>query len=227
MIIAIDGPVASGKSVTARRIAKRLGALYFDTGLTYRGLAFAVLQHGIRPDNEGEVVALLDGLALEFVPVEGVIHILLDGQDITSQLSGSAVASASSWIAGYPQVRSYLLQRQRAVIGAQEAVVAGRDAGSVVFPDAALKIYLDATPDIRAKRRFHELKSHGSALTYAEVLDQIVQRDRLDTDRAHSPLRCLEDAIRMDTSELTEDQQVEHLYVLACEVRKSTSLGSA
>lgn len=227
MIIAIDGPVASGKSVTARRIAQRLGALYFDTGLTYRGLAFAVLRHGISPNNEEKVVALLDGLALAFVPVDGAVHIVLDGEDVSTQLAGSEVASVSSLIAGYSQVRTYLVQRQRAVICGKDAVVAGRDAGSVVFPEASLKIYLDAAPKVRAKRRFHDLQSRGSALTYPEVLEQIIQRDRLDMERTNSPLRCSDDAVRIDTSELTEDQQVEHLFILACEVRKSPGLGSA
>lgn len=227
MIIAIDGPVASGKSVTARRIAERLGALYFDTGLTYRGVAYAVLKNGVSPDSETQVMALLDRISLKFVPVEGLIHIVLDGEDITNRLSTSEVASASSRIAGFSPVRTCLVQRQRAAIGGQDAVVAGRDAGSVVFPEAALKIYLDAVPVVRAKRRFNELKSRGSALTYHEVLDQIVQRDNLDMERAHSPLRCSADALRIDTSELTEDQQVERLFVLVCEVRKSIESDSA
>lgn len=214
MIIAIDGPVASGKSTTARLVAERLGLVYFDTGMTYRAAALAVIRRGVNPEDSQAVVRLAENLSLAVRRLGNSMCVILNGEDVTDALWTSDVAAVSSRISSIPRVREIVVAKQREAVRSLDAVVAGRDIGTVVFPDAELKIYLSATAEERARRRYEELCRKGVSTSYEEVYHALLDRDRRDTCRADSPLVRAADAILIDTTNLTVEQQVESLITL-------------
>ena len=192
-VIAIDGPGGSGKSTVARHLAERLGLEYLDTGAMYRAVAFAALRRGIDPSDTEPVAHLVDGLELE-VSDAGVI---VDGVDATIEIRGPEVPRAVSLVAANPAVRTELRSRQREwAVGRAGAVVEGRDIGTVVFPDADLKVFLTARADVRAERRSQEV----SDLDYETVAADLARRDTLDEGREDSPLAQADDALVLDTS---------------------------
>jgi cytidylate kinase len=203
-VIAIDGPAGSGKSTVARALARRLGLHYLDTGAMYRGVTFAVLQHGLDPTDADAVAALAPDVRLELDEA----GITVDGVDATKAIRGTAVTRAVSAVAANPAVRRELVARQRAWADRKDGgVVEGRDIGTVVFPDAVLKVYLTASPEVRAARRSKEVAQLDSATVAADL----ARRDAQDSKRSASPLAVAEDALVLDTSDLAVDQIIEQL----------------
>ena len=203
-LIAIDGPAGSGKSTVARRLADRLGLEYLDTGAMYRGVAFAALRRGIDPADADDVGRLAEDLELD-VSDE---RVAVDGVDATIEIRGPEVTRAVSIVAANPRVRAELRRRQREWATERGGgVMEGRDIGTVVFPDATLKVYLTATPEVRASRRSKEV----SDLDYETVAADLARRDALDEGRADSPLAQADDATIIDTSNLSIDEIVDVL----------------
>jgi cytidylate kinase len=207
-VIAIDGPAGSGKSTVAKELAARLDLSYLDTGAMYRAVAFAALRRDIDPDDEAKVAALTRDLELD-VSLDGVI---VDGVDATVEIRGPEVTRAVSIVAANPGVRDEMRSRQREWATAHGGgVIEGRDIGTVVFPDAALKVYLTASPDARAQRRANEV----TELDYETVAADLARRDALDQGRDHSPLAAADDSVQVDTTDRTVDEVVvilmEHL----------------
>lgn len=195
-VIAIDGPSASGKGTVAQRVAEALGFHYLDSGALYRAVALASTRRGLNLDSSLETSRIALNLDVEF---RGVC-VFLDGVDATDALRAEAIGAAASKVAAYPQVRDALLERQRAFRRPPGLVADGRDMGSVVFPDAVLKIYLTASPEERALRRYKQLIEKGMSASMSALLQEIRDRDARDSARAVSPLRKCVDAIELDTT---------------------------
>ena len=203
-IIAIDGPAGSGKSTIARRLARRLGLQYLDTGAMYRGVTFAALRRGIDPAEIADVARIVGDVELEV----GLDTVRVDGVDATIEIRGPEITRAVSLVAANPDVRTDLVRRQREWAAERGGgVLEGRDIGTVVFPDAQLKVYLTARPEVRAERRSKEVAD----LSYEEVVSDLARRDALDQGREDSPLAEADDALVVDTSDLTIDEVVEAL----------------
>jgi cytidylate kinase len=202
-VVAIDGPAGSGKSTVARAVADRVGLAYLDTGAMYRSVAFAALREGVDPEDVELVANLAEGLALDVDP-DGTVTV--DGVDATIEIRGPEVTRAVSIVAANPGVRAEMRRRQREWAAQRGGgVMEGRDIGTVVFPDAELKVYLDADPEVRAARRSKEV----SDLSYETVAADLARRDALDQGRTHDPLREAEGAFVIDTSDLSVDEIVD------------------
>jgi cytidylate kinase len=203
LVIAIDGPAGSGKSTVAKAVAIRLGLDYLDTGAMYRSVAFAALRGGVDPEDAEVVGNLARNIELEVDPTGPVV---VDGVDATIEIRGPEVTRAVSIVAANPTVRTEMRARQRQWVAKRGGgVMEGRDIGTVVFPDAKLKVYLDASPEVRAARRSKEV----SDLSYETVATDLARRDALDQNRTHDPLRTADDAVVIDTSDLSVDQIVD------------------
>ena len=200
--IAIDGPSGAGKSSMARRLAAELGYTYVDTGAMYRAIGLYALRQDKDPHEEAQVVPLLPEIELGIELQQGVQHIFLNGEDVSEAIRTEACGMAASAVAAHPAVRSFLLETQRGLARRQNVLMDGRDIGTVVLPDATVKIYLTASAQARAARRQAELVAKGQAADFATVLADIEQRDYQDSHRAVAPLRQAEDAVLVDTSEI-------------------------
>ena len=201
--IAIDGPSGAGKSTLARSVAAKLGYLYVDTGAIYRTIGYYALSQGIDPKDAEAVSAVLPSLHVELAYGEdGLQHMSLNGQDVTREIRLPEVSMYASAVSAHPAVRAYLLEMQRALARAHSVIMDGRDIGTVVLPDAQVKVFLTASPEARAHRRMLELEQRGTPQPYAQILQDIQQRDWNDTHRAVAPLRQAEDAVLLDTTEL-------------------------
>jgi cytidylate kinase len=203
MVIAIDGPAGSGKSTVAKAVAARLGLDYLDTGAMYRSVAFAALRGGVDPEDAEVVSNLARNIDLQ-IDTNGTV--IVDDVDATIEIRGPEVTRAVSIVAANPDVRKEMRARQRQWVAKRGGgVMEGRDIGTVVFPEARLKVYLDASPEVRAARRSKEV----SDLSYETVATDLARRDALDQNRTHDPLRTASDAVTIDTSDLTVDQIVD------------------
>jgi cytidylate kinase len=203
--VAIDGPVASGKTVAARALAASLGHLYLDTGAMYRGAAYLALHFGVDLDNERAILALLEHHRIRLVPDESAsagYRVEIDGVDTGTRLFDPEVSSAVSTVAALPGVRNARVAEQRAIAEEGPVVMAGRDIGTVVLPDARFKFYLTASVEERADRRAKEFAERGLDVSIDEVREQIEERDRLDRNRAVAPLRAAGDAVVIDSTAL-------------------------
>lgn len=198
--VAIDGPSGAGKSTIARAVAKELGFLYIDTGALYRSIGFFVLESGKDPRRREDVEGCLPGIQLELRHVDGIQRVFLNGEDVSEKIRTPAVSMAASQVSAVPEVRAFLLELQRSMARENNVIMDGRDIGTVVLPDAGLKIFLTAAPEDRARRRFEELTTRGETVTYEEVLRDVIQRDYNDTHRDISPLRQAADAVLADTT---------------------------
>ena len=204
--VAIDGPAGAGKSTVAKAVAKALDAAYLDTGAMYRTMGLYMAEHGHRRPEAIAEAARTPDLRVEFR--DGVQRMFLDGEDVTERIRTPEAAAAASKVSAVGAVRERLVDLQREIARGQSVVMDGRDIGTVVLPDATVKIYLTASCEVRAKRRFDELIQAGKEIAYEQVLDDIVQRDYNDAHRAVSPMRQADDAVRVDTSEMTRDEVV-------------------
>jgi len=211
LIIAIDGPAAAGKSTLAKRLARELNYVYVDTGAMYRALAWRVMEEGIDPGDEKELGRILQQMRIRLVEHAGQLRVLLNEVDVTEQIRAPEVSQMASKVSTLKVVRDRMVELQRAM-GSQGGVVAeGRDIGTVVFPVADVKIYLDASPEERARRRFAELRSQGKQVTLEETLEEMKERDRRDQERAVAPLRKAENALVVDSSRLGAEAVVEQV----------------
>ena len=212
-VITIDGPSGSGKGTVAGILAKRLGWNLLDSGALYRLLAFAAGNHGVALDNEALLEKLAAHLDVQFVgATDGKpARIILEGDEVTHAIRSEAVAAGASKVAALPAVRDALLQRQRAFQEFPGLVADGRDMGTVVFPDAPLKVFLTASAEERARRRYLQLKAKGDDVSLSGLLDEIRARDERDTQRAIAPLKPAADAIQLDSTELSIDQVLERI----------------
>lgn len=207
--VAIDGPAGAGKSTIARRVAAALGFVYVDTGAIYRTVACAASRHCTDPSDPTSVEAILPNINVQLDWQEdGVQHMLLDGEDVTSEIRRPEISGMASVVSAMPAVRRFLLDTQRNVAKTHNVIMDGRDIGTVVLPDADVKIYLSASAEVRAKRRWLELQERGRTDSYEEVLKDMQERDWRDTHREIAPLRQAEDAIAMDTSALNLEESV-------------------
>ena len=208
--IAIDGPSGAGKSTLARQLAKELGYLYVDTGAIYRTVALKTQHSGVQPDNRDQVIPLLEKLDIRMAYGEdGLQHMYLDGEDVTEAIRVHAVSRCASLVSAIPEVRVFLLDFQRQLARENNVVMDGRDIGTVVLPNADVKIFLTASAEIRARRRLLELEQRGQSADFETILHDIKQRDEQDCNRAVAPLRQAEDAVLLDTSELDLTQSLQ------------------
>jgi cytidylate kinase len=204
LIIAIDGPSGAGKSTLGRMLARELGLLYIDTGSMYRAVALAVIESTISETDDVAVGLLAQRIDIDLAGEPDSLRVTLDGRDVSDRIRGEDVTSMSSIISTIPAVRRAMVERQRE-LGKRGAVMNGRDIGTVVFPNADVKFFLDAVPEERAERRLAEEREYNSAATYKQTLIDINERDRRDTTRADSPLVAAEDAIVIDSTGQTID----------------------
>ena len=213
-VITIDGPGGSGKGTIAGLLASRLGWNLLDSGALYRVLAFAAVNHGVSLTNAESLEMLAGHLDVQFVAVEDAReqHIILEGEEVTRALRTEIVGAGASQVAAIPGVRAALLQRQRAFREAPGLVADGRDMGTVVFADAELKIYLTASPHIRADRRHKQLLEKGETANLASLLDEIVARDDRDMNRSIAPLRPADDAIQIDSTQMSIEEVLEMVH---------------
>ena len=200
--VAIDGPSGAGKSSLAKRLAKELGYLYVDTGAMYRAIGLYAKRAGADTKNAAAVEALLPSIRLELKYVDGAQRVLLCGEDVSEAIRAEAIGMAASDVSAHPAVRAFLLDAQRNMALTHDLLMDGRDIGTVILPDATVKIFLTASPEARAKRRMLELRQKGQPADYETVLEDIRQRDWQDTHRETAPLKQAEDAVLVDTSEL-------------------------
>lgn len=217
--ITIDGPAASGKSTVGSALSERLGYLYFDTGVMYRAVTWAALDRGIAIEDEAAVTRLAQELHIEVtrptVDDGRQYTVLADGEDITWAIRSPEVNRYVSPVSAYPGVREALTCQQRRIGGAGGVVMVGRDIGTVVLPGAEVKIYLDASPEERARRRHAENLQRGQPSDYQQVLSELRRRDRIDSTRASSPLLAADDAVRIDSTAMTIDEVVARAEELA------------
>ena len=206
--IAIDGPAGAGKSTMARRAASELHFVYVDTGAIYRTVAYAVLKNGILPEETEKIDALCQEAVIDIRYQDGVQHMYLGGADVSKKIRLPEVSSMASKVSAIPSVRAFLLDTQRNAAKTNSVIMDGRDIGTVVLPDADVKIYLSASAEVRAKRRFLELQEQGRSDTYEEVLRDMIERDYRDMHREIAPLKQADDAVLLDTSELTLEESV-------------------
>lgn len=216
-IITIDGPVGAGKSSVARRLAAVLGFRYLETGAMYRAVALLALEAGVRLDDTARLVQLAESLALRFVPEGAQTRIWLGERELTEILRTREVARAAAEVAALAEVRRALVAQQRRLAAAGGIVVEGRDAGTVICPEAELKIFLTASAQVRAARRRHDLAAQGERLSEAAALEDVQQRDRRDATRAASPLLPAPDAVIVDTTALELEEVVRLLAWLVRE----------
>lgn len=212
IIIAIDGYSSSGKSTMARRLAKRIGYRYIDSGAMYRAVTLFALEANFI-DSDGNldkeaIIAALPHINIDFeVQPDGTQHTTLNEVDVEDEIRKLRVSNAVSPVAAIPEVRHALVAMQQSLGNSKGIVMDGRDIGTVVFPSAELKIFVNASAETRARRRFIELSEKGQDVSYEEILDNVKTRDHIDTTRTESPLRCAEDAITLDNSEMSLEQQ--------------------
>jgi cytidylate kinase len=213
LIVTIDGPAGSGKSTMARLLAERLGATFLDTGAMYRAVTLAAVRDGIELTDEAQLVRVLERHTFDFEAAPGRMLVRIDGQDVTEAIRDSGLTAQVRHIAAAPRVRERLVALQRAFAARHRRIVTeGRDQGTVVFPDAGIKLYLTATAVERARRRQAELEANGQPVDLREIQRAMEARDRSDESRAAGPLTPAADAVRVDTTGLSIEEAVERLY---------------
>ncbi len=215
--IAIDGPAGAGKSTAARQAAQRLGFIYVDTGAMYRTIALYLLRHHIDVEDEKTLQEALDNISVSISYDNGVQHMLLNGEDVTGMIRTQEVSDEASRSSAHPAVRQKLLQLQRGLADTCDVLMDGRDIGTKILPDAGLKIFLTASVDERAKRRYKELEEKGESVSFEEIRSQIEERDYRDTHREVSPLCQAADAVLLDTSDMDLDMVVSAIVNMAKE----------
>lgn len=206
--IAIDGPSGAGKSTVAKALSKKLGIVYVDTGALYRTVGYFVKQCGKDPKNAEEVSALLPQITIEVKYVDGAQKVFLNGEDLGDRIRQPEISMYASAVSAIPAVRAFLLDTQRDIAKKNSVVMDGRDIGTVILPDAEVKIFMTASAEARAERRFKELVEKGESVTYDTVLAEMIERDSNDRNRAVAPAIPAEDAIHLDNSHMTIEENV-------------------
>jgi cytidylate kinase len=209
--IAIDGPCGAGKSTIARTLAKKLGYIYVDTGALYRAVGFYALLKGAKPSNAEDVVPLLSEIDVNIAFVNGEQRVFLNGEDVSEKIRTPEISMAASDVSAIPEVRKFLFGLQLKIARENNVIMDGRDIGTVVLPNADVKIFLTASPEDRAKRRYEELKCKGADVTYEEIYSDLLKRDYNDSHRETAPLKKAEDAILVDTTGFPFEKSVETL----------------
>ncbi len=229
LIIAIDGPAGAGKSTVARALAQRLGLTYIDSGATYRAAALKVVESRVSPADPAAVLDSVNHCRITFATDDGEWHVMLDDRDVAGLIRTPEVTRAAAWVSRVPEVRQKLVALQREAAQGAGVVMEGRDIGTVVFPDAPLKIFLEAHPAERARRRLDQEQADGRSASLTATADEIRRRDQLDAERKVSPLLPAADAVRIDSTHLTAGEVVERILNLAKErglIEKSGALNA-
>ena len=220
--VAIDGPAGAGKSTLAKAAAARLGFVYVDTGAIYRTVGLAARNAGVdKADSEG-IKALLTGLQVDIRYENGVQKMYLNGGDVTREIRSPEISAYASYVSAIPEVRAFLMEMQRRLAREHDVIMDGRDIGTVVLPEAGLKIFLTASAEKRAMRRFRELQEKNPAITFEEVLSDMTARDAKDSQRETAPLKAAEDAVLVDTSDLSLEESVELIVNMIARQRETT-----
>lgn len=206
--VAIDGPAGAGKSTVARAAAKELGFIYVDTGALYRAVGVHCLRNNIVTTDAESVRAILDDITVELKFIDGVQHVFLNGDDVSTEIRLPEASMAASNVSAIPSVRAFLFDLQRDIAAKNNCLMDGRDIGTVVLPNAQVKIFLTADPEERAMRRFKELQEKGSTVTYKEVLDDLLVRDYNDSHREIAPLKPAEDSVVINTTGYTLEESI-------------------
>ncbi len=207
--VAIDGPAGAGKSSIAAAVSERVGFIYVDTGALYRAVAYSTIKNSIQTDDKEKILSLLDGLNIELRFIEKKQRVFVNDEDVTDMIRTPEVSMGASTVSAISEVRSFLFDLQKKIAGENNVIMDGRDIGTVVLPDAQLKIFLTATPQERARRRFEEIKDKND-VSFDDILRDIIKRDENDMNRAVSPLRQAEDAVLVDTTDMSMEE------VIAC-----------
>lgn len=213
--IALDGPSGAGKSTIAKRLAQRMGYVYVDTGALYRSIAYYVISKGADPTDSMQVCPLLGEIDVKLVYENGSQRVVLNGEDVSDKIRTPEISMGASGVSAIPAVREFLFELQKSIARENDIIMDGRDIGTVVLPDADVKVFLTATAEERANRRFKELQEKGDASTYEQVLEDIKQRDYNDTHREIAPLKKAEDAVKVDSTNLSLSEAVEAIYKIA------------
>ncbi|MCI7000044.1 MAG: (d)CMP kinase [Clostridiales bacterium] len=220
--VAVDGPSGAGKSTLSKAVARELGIVYVDTGAIYRTIGYYIFREGIDPKDAGAVVAALPLIHVDMCYSEdGLQHMLLNGEDVTEQIRLPEISMYASAVSAIPPVRDYLLEMQRDMARRSSVIMDGRDIGTVVLPDAQVKIFLTADVEVRARRRTAELELRGTPKPFEQVLEEMKQRDWADSHRDAAPLQEAEDAIRVDTTDMDFQQSKEAIMQV---IRRRTQL---
>lgn len=206
--IAIDGPAGAGKSSVAKAVAAKLGFIYVDTGALYRSIGVNALRHGIKTDDADAVIALLPETKVELRYINGTQRVFLNGEDVSEAIRMPEASMAASNVSAIPSVRTFLLDLQRDMAKNNNVIMDGRDIGTVILPEAQYKFFLTASAEVRADRRFKELKEKGIDVDYNALLEEIIQRDYNDSHRETAPLRQADDAILIDSSNMTLEESI-------------------
>lgn len=221
--IAIDGPSGAGKSTLSKKLAAKLGIVYLDTGAMYRGIAYYVLEKSVDPAEAGLVLPLLNGIDMNigYDSSDGVQQIIINGKNVTPFIREHRISFAASTVSKIPEVRLKLVELQRMIASRCDCVLDGRDIGTYVLPFAAVKIYLDARPEVRAKRRYDELKAADrlDGMSYSDILNDVNKRDYQDMHRDFAPLKVADDAVYVDTSDMNVDEVLSRLSEIASKCR--------
>lgn len=205
--VAIDGPAGAGKSSIAKAVAKSTGYIYADTGALYRSVAYYTINKGISPSDKASVVSILDGLEIKLEYIDGQQRVIVAGEDVSDKIRTPEVSMGASVVSAIPEVREFLFDLQKKIASENNIIMDGRDIGTVVLPDAQLKIFLTASAEERARRRFAELKE-TEGITFENILEDIIKRDENDINRTVSPLKQADDAILVDTTKMTIDEVI-------------------
>ena len=213
--IAIDGPGGAGKSTVAKAVAAKLGIIYVDTGALYRTVGLYVKMQGVSPEDKAGVIGCLGGIHIELGYVDGKQHVYLNGKDHGDEIRTPEMSMYASKVSAIPVVRAFLLDTQRDIASKNSVIMDGRDIGTVILPDAEVKIFLTASEECRAKRRYEELIAKGQKVTYEDVLNEMNQRDRQDSTREVAPTAAAADAVLLDNTGMTFDQTVDAVVALA------------
>ncbi len=212
--IAIDGPSGAGKSTVSRAVAKRLGIIYVDTGAMYRSVGLYIKRSGTDPTNAESVTAQLSDIDVTIAYSDGQQHIFLNGEDVSEQIRQNEISMYASKVSAIPEVRDHLLTLQRQLARQNSVIMDGRDIGTVILPDADLKVFITATPENRAKRRYDELIEKGQNVTYEKVLADMLERDKNDSSRTVAPAVAADDAVVFDNTGYKLEESVEYIMKL-------------
>lgn len=215
--IAIDGPAGAGKSTIAREAARRMGLVYVDTGAMYRAIALYIMEQGIDPADEAAVVQACGQIQIDLNYEQGVQKMILNGQDVSDKIRTEEVGNMTSAVSTYPAVREKLTHLQKKLAQEQSVIMDGRDIGTCVLPDAPVKIYLTASPHVRALRRYHELQAKNTPCELENIEKIIIDRDYRDMHRANAPLKQAEDAVLIDSSQMTLEEVINRVMEIAAE----------